>query len=135
MTGDIAGHQVRRELDTREIAAEAACQSAHQQGLAKAGNTFEQDVPAANQGGQDIVDHRVLTDHRLLQFVTHGLSQVNGALPLLGRIAGRGRMGFADVGLVMFLGTGLPGALQIRIYAVRLRGRVIAHKAFLRVCR
>ncbi|MNP12567.1 hypothetical protein D3C76_1048040 [compost metagenome] len=105
MPGDIAGHQVRGELDTRELAAETAGQRPDQQRLAQARHTFEQYVAAGKQRGQHVVDDRVLSDHGFLQFMAHGLGQLAGALAL--------RSGVVDcIGL----------------------GR-LTHNAFLKICR
>ncbi|MNN59660.1 hypothetical protein D3C81_1747920 [compost metagenome] len=87
MTGDVAGHQVRGELDAREFTAEAAGEGANQQGLAQPGHTFKQHMAACNQRGQDVVDHRVLTDQGFLQFLAQRLGQLAGALALLGGMA------------------------------------------------
>jgi hypothetical protein len=86
VAGDIAGHQVRGELDARELAAEAFRQGANQQRLAKSGDAFEQHVAAGDQRGQHVVDHAVLADQGLLQFAAHRLRQLAGTLALLGGV-------------------------------------------------
>lgn len=83
MTGDIAGHQVRRKLDAGEFAADATGQRPNQQRLAKPRNTFQQHMSATDQRGQHIVDNRILSDHGLLQLIAQRLSQLAGTLPLL----------------------------------------------------
>ncbi len=83
MPGDIAGHQVRGELDTCELAAEAAGEGTHQQCLAQPRNAFEQYMAAGDQRGEHIVDHAVLADHGFLQFSSYRLGQLAGALALL----------------------------------------------------
>ncbi|MCY1428674.1 hypothetical protein D9M71_445660 [compost metagenome] len=87
MPGDIAGHQVRGELDACELAAEAAGEGAHQQGLAQTRHAFEQHVAAGDQCRQDVVDHAVLANHRFLQFFAYGLGQMAGTLTLLSGMA------------------------------------------------
>ncbi|MNP18844.1 hypothetical protein D3C76_1113420 [compost metagenome] len=82
MPGDVAGHQVRRELDTREFAAETACQCPDQQRLAQPRHAFEQYMAAGKQGGENIVDDSVLADHGFLQFMAHRLGQLAGTLAL-----------------------------------------------------
>jgi len=103
--GDIAGHQVGGELDTCELAAEAAGEGAHQQCLAQPRHAFEQYVTTGNQRGEDVVDHGVLADHGFLQFRSYCLGQLTGALALLRSVA-------LYAGLDLF-----------------------THKAFLKVCR
>lgn len=78
MTCDIAGHQVRGELDTCEVAVKAAGQGAYQQGLAQAGNAFEQHMAAGDQRSQYVIDHRILANHRLAQFGAQRLGQLGG---------------------------------------------------------
>ncbi|KFF32555.1 hypothetical protein G039_0333980 [Pseudomonas aeruginosa VRFPA01] len=107
VTGDVAGHQVGGELDTREAAVEATRQGAHQEGLAEPRDAFHQHVAAGEQRGEHVVDHRTLADQGFLQFVAQGLRQLAGALALERRV-GRG---------------------------ARLFGRLFAHRAFLRLCR
>ena len=65
MAGDIAGHQVGRELDAREIAVETTRQGTYQQGFAQPRDTFEQHMAAGDQRGKDIIDHLVLANHGL----------------------------------------------------------------------
>ena len=88
MAGDIAGHQVRGELNARKLAAEATGQRPHQQGLAQPGDAFEEDVTAGNQRRQHVIDHRLLADQRLVQFAAQRLRQLAGALALLGGVTG-----------------------------------------------
>ncbi|MNV84628.1 hypothetical protein D3C71_1785150 [compost metagenome] len=87
MPGDVARHQVRGELDSRELTAETAGEGAHQQGLAQTRYAFEQHVAASDQRGQDVVDHAVLANHCFLQFFAYGLGQMAGTLTLLSGVA------------------------------------------------
>ncbi len=112
MPGDVAGHQVRGELDPREFAAETAGQRTHQQGLAQPGNAFEQDMAASDQRREHIVDHRILANQGSLQLMAHRLDQLAGALTLL---------------LGVDLGVDFDRRRRFRW--------VFAHRAFLRVCR
>ncbi len=109
MAGDVAGHQVRRELDARELATEAARQGTHQKRLAQSGDTFDQHVATGDQRGQNAVDDLVLADHRLVQFIAQRLGQLGGTCALADGAGGRG------------------GAARI--------GDMFAHNAFLRLCR
>ncbi|MNM70879.1 hypothetical protein D3C81_825240 [compost metagenome] len=116
--GDVAGHQVGGELDACELAAEAARQGAHQQGLAEAGDALDQHVAAGEQGAEHVVDHRLLADQRLAQLLAHRLEQLRGALQLAGCVLGTGR--------------GAGGGL----FAVEGQAGFFAHhRAFLSRCR
>ena len=86
VAGDVAGHQIRGELDARELAAKAARQGTHQQGLAEAGNAFDQHMAAGDQGAEHVINHRRLADQGFLQFTTQCLSQLAGALALRIRV-------------------------------------------------
>ena len=72
VAGDVAGHQVGRELDAREAAVERLRQRAHQQRLAQAGHAFDQHVAAGEQRDQDLVEHLGLADEGLGDLVAHG---------------------------------------------------------------
>ncbi len=62
---DVAGHQVRGELDAPELQRQRLAQRAHQQGLAEPGHAFEQAVAAGQQPDQQLLDHVVLADDGL----------------------------------------------------------------------
>ena len=62
---DIRGHQVGRELDAGVGALEGLGQGAHQQGLAQARDALQQDVPAREEAGQDLVHHGLLAHQGL----------------------------------------------------------------------
>ncbi len=85
VAGDVAGHQVRGELDSRELPAEAACQGAYQQCLAETGNALDQHMPPGDQRRQQPIDHLMLADHGLVQFLAQGLRQLAGTLVPTGR--------------------------------------------------
>lgn len=78
MPGYITGHEVRGELDTREVAVKAAGQGPYQQGLAQAGNPFEQHVAAGDQCGQHVINHSILANHGLTQLGAQRLGQLGG---------------------------------------------------------
>ena len=84
VAGDIAGHQVRGELDTGEITAKAAGQGSYQQGLAQAWHAFQQYVAACDQGGEHVVNHKVLANHGLAQFHAQRLRLLAGMLKVFG---------------------------------------------------
>ena len=59
---DVGRHQVGRELDAIEGEVEHFAQCAHEQGLAEAGHTFEQHVPAGKDGDEGALDNFVVAD-------------------------------------------------------------------------
>ena len=60
--GDVRGHQVGRELNAAELAAQHAAQRAHEQRLAQARHAFDQHVAAGEQGHQRAQHQLVLAD-------------------------------------------------------------------------
>ena len=60
--GDVARHQVRRELHAREAQVERLRHRLHEQRLREAGHADEQHVAAGEQRGDEIVDDLVLAD-------------------------------------------------------------------------
>ena len=72
MAADIAGHQVGGELHAAVAAAQRLAQRAHQQGLAQAGYAFDQHVATGEQHDEDLVEHVVLADEGLGDFVADG---------------------------------------------------------------
>ena len=85
--GDVAGHQVGRELDALERQVQRLGQRADQQRLGQAGHAHEQGVAAGEDGHQDLLDHFVLADDDFGQLVTNS---VVGGLALFD---GRGVVG------------------------------------------
>lgn len=63
--GDIAGHQVRGELDALGVEGERGGEGPYEEGLGDAGHAFEEDVAAAQQGDDETGDGRVLADDGL----------------------------------------------------------------------
>ena len=62
--GDVRGHQVGRELHAAERQVQRFAEGAHEQGLAQAGDAFQQRVAAREQAGQDTPhDLRLADDH------------------------------------------------------------------------
>ena len=59
---DVGRHQVRRELQPGEAAADDVGQGPDRQRLGHAGHALEQDVPAGQQADQHPLDHQVLAD-------------------------------------------------------------------------
>ncbi len=53
---DVGGHQVRRELDARELQVQDVRQRVDEAGLAHAGNALEQHVAAGQQGRDGVLD-------------------------------------------------------------------------------
>ena len=67
--GHVAGHQVGRELDPLEGQVRGLGQRADQQGLGQPGHAFQQGVAAGEDGHQHLLDHLVLADDHLGQFL------------------------------------------------------------------
>ena len=63
--GDVGGHQVGRRLDAMELEAEQLAERAHRQRLGQAGHAFDERVPAADDGQQQLPDRLVLSDDGL----------------------------------------------------------------------
>ena len=62
--GDVAGHQVGRELDALEVQRQALGQRAHHQRLGQARHAFEDAVPAGEDADQQLIEDLVLPhDH------------------------------------------------------------------------
>ena len=70
--GDVGGHQVRRELDARELAAEHVRQRARQQRLGDARHAFDQRVLARQDHDQRRVDHLILAQNHFAHFGARG---------------------------------------------------------------
>ena len=81
--GHVGWHQIGRELNSREIAREGLGEGAHQQGLAQAGNAFDEHVTGGNQCGENLVDRFVLTDYRFADFGAHCASNFACVFELL----------------------------------------------------
>ena len=63
--GDVRGHQVGRELDAAKFEVERPRQGAGHQRLAQPGHTQQEDVAAAEQADQHVIDDRLLADDHL----------------------------------------------------------------------
>ena len=70
--GDVGGHQVRRELDARELAAEHVRQRAHEQRLGDARHAFDQRVVPGEDHDEALVDDLILPDYYLANFARMG---------------------------------------------------------------
>ena len=78
---EVGGHEVGRELDAAEGAAEHVGERAHGQGLGEAGHALEQHVAAGQQRDQQALEHRVLADDHALDLVQRPLDgAANGNL-------------------------------------------------------
>ena len=60
--GDVAGHEIRRELHAREVEVECLRHRLHEQRLRKTGNTHQERVTAGEDGRDEIVDDIALPD-------------------------------------------------------------------------
>ena len=58
-THEVGGKEVRSELDTAEPCIDGLGERADRQGLGKAGDSFEEDVPVCQQSDEEVL-HKVL---------------------------------------------------------------------------
>ena len=68
---DVGGHQIGRELNARILQMQDAAQRSQQRGLAEAGHAFEQNMAAGEQADENAIDHVLLADDDLSDFVAH----------------------------------------------------------------
>ena len=61
--GDVARHEVGRELHARELEVECLCDRLDEERLGKSGDTDEQHVTAGQEGRHEIVYDLVLPDN------------------------------------------------------------------------
>jgi len=74
---DVAGHQVRGELDPLGAEVERGSQGAHEQGLGNSRDALEQDVTAAEQGDDKSGHGGVLPDDGLPHLGTQGAERTS----------------------------------------------------------
>ena len=67
--GDVAGHQVGRELDAAERQTESTCQGADHKCFRKPGNTQQEAMAAAEDGKEQAVDGLVLAHNDFADFL------------------------------------------------------------------
>ena len=94
MPDEVGGHEVGRELDAREGAAEHLRERLDGQRLGEAGHALEQHVAAGEQRDEQALEHRVLPDDHALDLVQRLLEHV--ARVLAARARGR-RMSWSGV--------------------------------------
>ena len=96
--GDVAGHQVGRELNALERQVQRLGQRADEQRLGQAGHAFEQRVAAGEDGDQHLLDHFVLADDDFGQLVADAviglLTPLHGGDVVLFFGIGHGDLGF-----------------------------------------
>ena len=68
---DVRRHQVRGELDPFERDVQNLGQRTDHEGFGQPGHAYEQAVASGKDGGEDLLDHFVLADDDLLQFLLH----------------------------------------------------------------
>ncbi len=73
--GDVARHQVGRELDAAELEVEHAGETRDQQGLGQPGHADQQHVAVGEQRGQELFDHGILADDDLAQLGLDALTR------------------------------------------------------------
>ena len=70
---DVAGHQIRGELDAVEAEAKGLGDGVDEERFGQAGNAHKQNVPACKNGGGDLADHLILAHDDLADFGEQGL--------------------------------------------------------------
>ena len=97
---EVGGHEVGRELDAAEAAAQHLRERAHGQRLGQAGHALQQHVAAGQEADEQALEHRVLAD--------------DDALDLVERLLERGARLLAGLGsvVVVELGHGFLGLLS-----------------------
>ncbi len=71
--GNVARHQVWRELDAAELQVEHLGKSSNKESLGEAGDPHEQAVPAREQGNEQMLNDRLLSNDGLADFRDEGL--------------------------------------------------------------
>jgi len=66
--GNVAGHEIRRELDALEGEVQCLRQGGHKEGLGQARHTQEHRVAAGQDGDQDLFDDLVHSDNDFGEF-------------------------------------------------------------------
>ena len=69
--GDVRRHQVGRELDAAEVDVEDFRERANHQRFRQAWHADQEAMPSGEDGGEKLLDHLVLADDDLLQFLLH----------------------------------------------------------------
>ena len=92
---EVGRHQVRRELDALERAAEDVGEGLDRERLGEAGHALEEEVAARQQADEDPLEHRVLADDDPPDLEQDGL----GGGPRIGRVGEGAEVG-AAVGVV-----------------------------------
>ena len=69
---DVAGHQIRGELDAVEAEAEGLGDGVDEERFGQARNAHKQDVPACKNGGGDLANHLILAHDDLADFGEQG---------------------------------------------------------------
>ena len=70
---DVAGHQVRGELDAVEAETEGLGDGVDEERFGETRNAHKQNVPACKNGGGDLADHLILSHDDLADFGEQGL--------------------------------------------------------------
>ena len=97
--GDVAGHQVGRELDAAELQVQGPGQGGDGQRLGQPRHADRQAVAAGEQADQHLLDHLLLTDDDLVNLAPEQLAGALHALHgLFGACPGGGGAGRAGVG-------------------------------------
>jgi hypothetical protein len=81
--GDVAGHEVRGELDAFEGEVEGLGQGRDEQCLGEAREADQQGVIAGENRDQQLIDHLILADDHLRQLMRQGLARLLAVLDRL----------------------------------------------------
>src|ERR1700733_1291596 len=75
---DVGGHEVGSELNSRILEMQYASERPQQSGLAEARDAFQQHVAASQEADQDPIDHMLLADNDLADFLAHLIEMTGG---------------------------------------------------------
>jgi len=73
-SGDVSGHQVRRELNTLKLEMEDLCDGPHEQRLGKPRRAGQQTVPARKEADEQLLDRFLLADDRFGKFAIDAIA-------------------------------------------------------------
>ena len=76
---DVGRHQVRGELDARELEVQCIAQGFHEQRLPQSGHALEQRMAGREQAGEDAVDQRMMPDDPALDLAAQDIQPLAGS--------------------------------------------------------
>jgi hypothetical protein len=75
VAGDVAGHEVGRELDAPEDAAKTVSEGKDEVRFAKSGLAFEENMSACDESHEDLIHDRVLAKENGAELLMHRAEQ------------------------------------------------------------